>query len=215
MRNLLLFFTLLIAACANPVNQVTADRYFKAGKGFAYKGQWFDARMAYSRAWTNATMGNLGDNVTASYAFEYGVASGAICDWPESEKGIMEALEIDKKIDIPIYADLAQLAFMFNAKGDLVKSSEYFSLSLDAAERAKMESKDPVGTGYILNEYAKVLSKLNKSEEAKLITTREQELHRLYSDKFEISQDIVEKSRNLHFPIGKYCGQKSSGLSVW
>jgi tetratricopeptide (TPR) repeat protein len=215
MRILLIFITLLIAACANPVNQSTADRYFKTGNGFASKGQWFDARMAYSRAWTNATLGNLGDNATASYAFEYGRASGAICDWPESEKGLMKALEIDKKINIPTYADLVQLAFMFKAQGDLVNSNEYFSQALDSWEKAKMESRDPVGTGYILSEYAEVLSRIIKPEEAKLISARERELHRLYADKFEINHDIVENSHKLHFPIGKYCGQKSIDPSMW
>ena len=52
-----------------------------SGVSNAKEGKWFNARMAFGRAWTNANLGNAEDKVTSVYAYEYGRASDAMCDW--------------------------------------------------------------------------------------------------------------------------------------
>jgi len=88
-----LLFIILLSACANPINLHTGREYFQGGQENAKEGRWFNARMAFGRAWTNANLGKEDDKITAVYAYEYGRASGAICDWTEAERGLKHSYE--------------------------------------------------------------------------------------------------------------------------
>ena len=203
MKRLLLLLPLLITACANPINLHTANEYFQGGRSNAAQGKWFNARMAFGRAWTNADLGKADDRVTAVYAYEYGRSSGVICDWVEAERGLKKAFELDGKTGGPIHMSLVELARMYHAKGDLAMSQEYFQKAKQALDDRQADTRDSIGYANILKEYAEVLSALGKVSEASALTKREQEIRGTFKDR---------KSGHDQTPYGKHCDQQSLTL---
>ncbi|MBI1396703.1 MAG: hypothetical protein GC151_12040 [Betaproteobacteria bacterium] len=205
MKRSAIFMSLLLAACANPLNLYTANRYFEGGRGQAAQGDWSKARMAFGRAWTNADSGNADDRVTATYAYEYGRASGVICDWAESEHGLLKALEIDRRSNGPVYMSLVELARMYHARGSLELSARYFGTAKEALDSVNADMKDPIGYATILEEYAGVLSSLGRMRDASLVAGRAQELEQRYRGR---------ASGHVPTPYGQHCEQNPATRSA-
>lgn len=187
-------FIFLFSACtlARSVNLQNASKYFDSGVQYEKSGKWFDARKAYGRAWTNATLGHS----TSDFAYDYGRASGAICDWEEAERALMESYKMQNGNIIP---NLAQLAWMYHAKGDLNKSEEFFLLGIEALEKDDMFKTDPIGFANFLADYGKVLSSLGKTKELEQINNKEKEIRDKYKYRTSALGDFT--------PYGKFCYQ--------
>jgi hypothetical protein len=195
-----LLFIILLSACANPINLHTGREYFQGGQENAKEGRWFNARMAFGRAWTNANLGKEDDKITAVYAYEYGRASGAICDWTEAERGLKHSYELDLKTKGPIYMDLVELARMYHAKGELNKSNQYFNLAKNELDKLQADTRDAIAYANILAEYAVVLSALGKHTQATPLKKREKEIRDVFKGR---------TSSHKQTPYGKFCDQKS------
>lgn len=202
MKNIIILITsLFVGGClSNPINLKTAQSYYHGGNQNVVEGKWFNARMAYGRAWTNADLGNADDRVTAVYAYEYGRASGAICDWDESEKGLLKALELDKITNGPFHMSLVELARMYHANGNLTESEKYFSLAKVRLDELQADTRDSIGYANILKTYSEVLIKLGKKSEADTLIKREQEIRNVFKGR-NSSHEVT--------PYGEYCNQKS------
>jgi tetratricopeptide (TPR) repeat protein len=201
MKNIFtIIVALILSACVNPINLRTAHDYFQGGLQNAKKGKWFNARMSFGRAWTNANLGKAEDRVTAVYAYEYGRASGVICDWKESERGLLKALELDQKTNGPTHMSLVELARMYHAKGSLSESEKYFAKAKRRLDELEADTKDSIGYANILNVYAKVLNELGKASEAEALTKREQEIRNVFKGR-KSGHDVT--------PYGEHCDQKS------
>ena len=191
---------LIVVSCANPINLNTANKYFQGGRYNISQGKWFNARMAFGRAWTNAELGKADDQVTSVYAYEYGRSSGVICDWDEAERGLKKAYDLDEKTNGPIHMSLVELSRLYHAKGDLMKSQQYFQKAKQALDAHQADTRDSIGYANILKEYAEVLSANGKANEASEITKRELEIRNLFND---------QKSGHDQTPYGKHCDQQS------
>lgn len=198
MKKVLLLVVFLIASCANPVNLRTAANYFSAGQSLIQQNKWFDGRMAFGRAWANADLGKAQDQVTAVYAYEYGRASGVICDWNEAEKGLLAALEIDNRTGGPIHMSYVELARMYQARNSNENSEKYFSLAKAALDEKQADTRDPIGYANILEAYSEVLLKLKKKSEAAQLASKAKEIKTLFGNR-ESRHDVT--------PYGKYCEQ--------
>lgn len=155
--------------------------------------------MAFGRAWTNASLGKANERVTAVYAYEYGRASGVICDWNEAERGLFAALEFDKKTGGPIHMSYVELARMYQANNLNEKSEKYFSLAKIVLDEIQADTMDAIGYANILEAYAEVLLKLGKSSEAALLMSRSKEIKAVFKNR-ESHHEIT--------PYGKYCEKK-------
>lgn len=195
-----LIVTIILVGCANPINLHTARKYAQGGYANAQQDKWFNARTAFGRAWTNAELGNAEDRVTAVYAYEYGRASGAICDWKEAERGLLKAYELDKKTNGPVHMSLIELARMHHAKGDLEESEKYYRLGKTELDRQQADTRDSIGYADILADYAEVLTSLGKNEEAELLKKREEEIRKVFEGR---------TSSHDQTPYGEFCDQKS------
>ena len=196
----LLIMPLLIISCANPLNRMTAQQYYNGGNYHKNQGNWFDARISYGRAWTNTEWGNLSPQETALYAFEFGRASGALCDWENAEKGLRQAYNIDIKTGAPLHYDLIEFAHMYQAMGLYEKSDEYYSMTL-ASFNEDIINKHPMGYADTLKRYSDVLSHLGKDKMALDFKKRSEVILSANPDK-TIPPGI---------PYGKFCHQSSEG----
>lgn len=199
MKKLLLILSFVFVSCINPTNLNTASQYFNGGKHLISQNKWFDGRMAFARAWDNARVGGGKQSMIAVYAYEYGRASGAICSWKQAEKGLLKALNLDKKTNGPIHMTYVELARMYHAQGLLGKSNKYFSLGKVELDKLPLDKIDVIAYTKILDEYVNVLSKLKKYQEAKLIKKRSNHVRNTYRNRKNLT-DFT--------PYGKFCHQK-------
>ena len=85
----------LLSGCVNnPINARTAENYYKSGMEAEGNGNLFLARKNYSRAYTNAQMGNLGPTPEAYALYEWSRVTGYLGMYADAEKGFNETLRL-------------------------------------------------------------------------------------------------------------------------
>jgi tetratricopeptide (TPR) repeat protein len=149
--------SLILCSCANPLNRITAERYYGGGVQNQNKGDWKNAAESFRRAYLNTQWGSLSDKEAALYAYEYGRTSGTVCDWDNAKQGLDKAYELDTKIGTPMHYDLVEFALMYQAMGEYQKSKEYFSQTLKSMNNDNILEKQPIYYADTLQRYSGVL----------------------------------------------------------
>ncbi|MDD9899785.1 MAG: hypothetical protein OXT65_02255 [Alphaproteobacteria bacterium] len=163
----LLTAAVTLAGCAgNPINQKTAMNYGEAGWQAVERGDWTLARENYRRAVINGQLGHSDSAKMAVYYYEYGRASGVVCEWSEAKDGLELAYEQDLKSNGPAFMSQIELGRMYKAKRDYSKSAEHFSLGIKGIKKVAGDTKDPTGYAHLLDEYSFVLEKTGQAEQA-------------------------------------------------
>lgn len=158
--------------------------------------KWFNA----GRAWANADIGRAADKTTATYAYEYGRALGAICDWKESERGLLKALELDQKTNGPVHMSMYEIARMYRAQGLHQKAEEYFVKTDEIMKVVNAQERDPIGYADFLHEYTQDSNSLGKAFEVSRLTNLETRIRKIH----------LGKTRNSdRTQYGQFCDQKS------
>ena len=169
-----------LSGCANPVNRHTAVRYSEGAWAARDAGDWRMARSNLARAIPNAEVGGATQRQMSVLYYEYGRASGVICDWKEAERGLKKALELDQGIDGPVYLAQIELGRMYFDRKDFVTAEHYFSTVYPIVERIDAQTTDPLGYAVFLDEYASTLEALSRSDDATPLRARADELRRTF-----------------------------------
>lgn len=191
---------LLSAGCANPINLRTASHYANACQAFEAQNEWWKARMNCGRAAINADLGHAPDKSRALLWYEYGRASGAICDYAEAKRGLETALDLDEKAGGPYFMSLLELARLHLDQGKAKEAAAYFARFEKAVPEESGAKVDPSGYADILEEYARASE---ASGDASLAGTLRQRSTRLRT------ANPNKTSNTDRTPYGKYCDQKS------
>jgi hypothetical protein len=128
--------------------------------------------------------------------YEYGRASGVLCDWTESEKSLLKALEIRRSNSIPHPGDLVELARMHLDQKHFLAATQYFSEAHPQLQRISIETRNPIGYAVFLDEYATALEQTQKDAEARPLRSQALELRNKFPG---------EKARNDRTPYGTQC----------
>lgn len=156
--------------------------------------------MYWGRAALNAELGKAPPQALAILWYEYGRASGVICDWAEAEVGLTKAYELDKVTNVPTFMSLVELARMNFDRQQYREALTYFDRALPEFEKQSPDTNDPVGYADFLDEYAISLDNVGRSVEAKKHLARSAELRRTYPNR---------EARTERTPYGTQC--KASG----
>lgn len=198
----MLVVSALLAACANPLNEHTARRYYAAGEQATRAGNLPLARENYRRALINAQIGHLGPEAEADAAGKLARIQGNLCEHDEAEKTFLYALEAQEKAygkDSPRTLgprlELAQLAFDI---GRFEKATGYFEKAF-AVGGSVLESRMALGYADLLEDYATALSNSGRSADAETARARAHSLKQRGG-----SQGGV-KSRTDYVPYPKTC----------
>ncbi len=174
-------FLILLTGCAHyMINLKTAENYYNAAVKALQANDWANARMYFSRAWGNAMMGNADTRIISMLRYEYGRASGVMCDWEEAEKALEEAFELDVKSGGPRWMPLVELARMSIAQKKYIKAKKYFERLMPILQEIQAETQDPLGYADLLDDYALVLERTGEQE----IAQRHRERARQLRDAF-------------------------------
>jgi len=160
--------SLLLAGCVtNPVNRHTAYRYAEQAENYARQGDWLNAQEGYRRAIINAKIGGFKEKDLSVLWYQYGRASGVICDWAESEKGFNKANELDRKNGNPTYKNLNEQGQMNFDRKDYLKAVKAFELAHAEIEETQIPVQYPISYALLLNNYADALEATNNKNKAK------------------------------------------------
>jgi tetratricopeptide (TPR) repeat protein len=189
------FETLAPAAVADSL----ARRYAAKAEAARDAGNWREERLNLKLAITNAEIAGEPPGPMSGLNYEYGRASGVLCDWAEAEKGLKNALGIQKGNSAPvgiISSTLIELGRMHFDQRHFSVAAQYFSEAYPLAQEAGFETKDPLGVARFLDEYATALEQTQKDAEARPLRTRALELRNKFPD---------EKAKTDRTPYGTQC----------
>lgn len=147
----------VLAACANPVNQRTAERYYAAGERALDAGALPVAKENFSRALVNAKIGRLGPVAESEAAFKLAQVLGNMCEYDEAESMFLQALAsqetafgVSSLRTVPTRIELAQ--FNFDV-GRYEKATKYFERAFEVGGEM-LGRADPSGYARLLDDYS-------------------------------------------------------------
>jgi len=181
---ILLILALTFAGCSNPVNRHTAIRYEEQAYGQMAAGNWFEARMGFGRAITNAEIGGIDESQRVNLWYEYGRASGVICDWAEAERGLGQALRImQKHNDGRLHYVLVEIGRMNLDRKNYGAALQYFERAQPVLEKNNIEIYDPLAYADYLDEYALALKEMGRSSDSMARAKRATEIRSAFPGK--------------------------------
>ena len=157
-----LVVTIFLAGCiSNPINARTGANYYELGMEAERSGDFTLARQNYSRAYSNAQMGNLGPTPEAYAMYEWSRVTGYLGMYAEAEKGFNDVIELIDKSDgkaanlrPPALTELARLLHDTNQHKKAVPIYKRAIAELDARDILKA---DPIGFTIVLDDYSQSL----------------------------------------------------------
>jgi tetratricopeptide (TPR) repeat protein len=179
-KTLLLVTLLFVAGCAQSINLKNAQNYYDAGINEMRSGNWEKGRMYLSRAIGNAKLGGAGPRTTSLITYEYGRASGVVCEWAEAEKSLKTSYELDLDHDGPYWMPMVELTRMSRAQKDHQKALGYYSELMPILKDIQAETQDPLGYADILEEYAESLEQTGSPEKGTKLKERAKQLRETF-----------------------------------
>jgi len=181
----------MVSGCKNPLNQYTSQKYYKAGNEAENKGNYQLTKENYSRALINSKLGGKDKRMEALALYELSRVTGYLGDYKESEKGLLEVIELSKSpesksLNTPALCELARLYF------DTGQYQESIPIFVEANHNLKelgVEKNDPLGYCLFLKDYKIALENTENLQEAQKI-----------SEKLEIIKNENSGSKPLFIP---------------
>ena len=174
--------SLLSAACAKDLNARTAQRYFESAKAADQAGDWPTAQEHWWRAYVNVKLAGARKQSQALLLYNYGRASGVLCQFDKAENSLKEALALDQQDSGPVYMDLVELGRLTSHQQKFEEARRYYERSLVELDRVNGQSQSPIGYSEILDEYASVLAALGRQDDSETKRQRAKELRDKHPD---------------------------------
>lgn len=157
---------LIAAGCGNPINRKTAQNYAGAGYQAINAGDWKLAQKNFGKAIVNAELGGAEPQHMAVLKYEYGRASGVVCDWTNAEAALKEAFNLDAANGGPSYMALYELGRMHFDRKQFAKARSYYDQVYLEFGKVGVETKDPLGFAQYLEEYVVILQETGAQQDA-------------------------------------------------
>jgi len=174
---------LLIAGCANPLNERHVRFYTDAGSSAERAGNWELAERNYERALINARIARPDSGPTydrSMAAYNLGRAKGHLCKFEDAETLLTEALKMEEKLSGPSSGlttmRLLELGRLNLDQGQFPKSVPYLERGLAAVAKLGVEQSDP---GALANAYDDLAAALQGSGDLGKADTARQEALRI------------------------------------
>jgi len=172
-RFAIVVLTALLFGCANPINQRTAADYYQAGEAALAKGDIPHAKEMFTRALINARLGHMGDRTEARILSKLGRVYGNLCDHANAENALLEARDLNIKVfeknpvlTFPSRIELAQFSYDI---GNYDKAVRYYEEAIEVAGVKRIKEFDAATYYEVMKDYADALSKVGKTDQAKLV----------------------------------------------
>jgi len=196
--------SLALAACANSLNERTAQKYYAAGEQAAGQGDLAAARENYRRALINTQIGNLGPEYESQAAAKLARIQGNLCEYEEANKTFLFALGAKEKVvgsespaTFPLRVELAQLSF---DTGHYSEAVSYYEKAL-AVGGSMLAAKAPLDYAEILDDYAASLAYTGKKNESESVKLQAENLRKNSG----ATHEAIVKLKSAYVPYPKVC----------
>jgi hypothetical protein len=174
----ILCLTAVIGGCANPLNQVTSNRYGDQCAD-AERSGWLDlAEQACYRALVNVNIGNLGDEQRSIRMYDLGRIKRQLHKLDEAERLFKDSLAIEDKKATPSYEKigrrLAELAAVYGGKQQCQTGLPYIERLYSLPYAYEGREKDYVAI--LFWAYSQELQKQQPSDLSKKLASRALEM---------------------------------------
>lgn len=126
------------------------------------EGKWSIYKKLMRIVIDKSTSGGAPPEKRAIYWYEYGRASGAVCDWDEAEFALTVANNLDAKTGGPTYQSLSELGRISVVRKQYTKAVSYFTRALEALAQdhernPKGKIKNELGNARVIEDFAYAL----------------------------------------------------------
>jgi tetratricopeptide (TPR) repeat protein len=133
----------------------------EAAEAAVTQGQWQEAKKRWKLALQKVEAAAGDDEYRAILHYEYGRASGVLCDWDNAATNLQEALRLDKKTNGPFFTSLLELARLNLTQENYEQAKGFYDELLPELKSREAAIIDPIGSADIISEYATVLEALD------------------------------------------------------
>jgi tetratricopeptide (TPR) repeat protein len=169
-----------LVACANPINQKTAQNYYDWGLRAELAGEYALAERNYERALINARLGHSPDAGISAAMYSVGRMKGILCKYDEAEPLLLESLKLEETVTGPesgiTSKRLFELARFYSDREMYARSLPYFSRGIPLLFKLGAESSDPIALAEALETYSMALLKSGQRSESEGATRQAEEI---------------------------------------
>lgn len=155
-----------LTACANPLNQITSDRYSESCAQAERNGRLDVAEEACYRALVNVDWGNLGEVEKSAKMYNFARIKRQLRKFDEAKKLYIDSLAIEEKQPQPsneqIGRRLAELAIVYSQEKRYVEGTPYVERLYTLADLYQGNEKKAVAAIFYV--YSQKLSATSPSE---------------------------------------------------
>lgn len=197
-KSLLMF--VLMAGCANPINEHTYDHYYRSGTAAEHANDLKLAQENFRRAAINARIGHLGAEQEGWATYEWSRMTGHLGNFEDSLRGFQDA---KAKLGQAYGPDSPKLVPLFSEMGRLYQDNGYFREAADAyaaamplLEQIGILKDDPIGYADLLDDYATCLMNSGESQQAEQIEAKSQNIR-------QRNWDVAAKQQFRRYPSAR------------
>ncbi len=175
---------LLLTGCASDLNRKEASIHFEAAQRFDRAGDYASAREQYGKALVDARLAGAPPATISMLTYNFGRTTGYTCHLDESEKYLVDALELEESVTGPNSGvasmrvlELARLSF---DRDEFEKSAAYYDRGIRIVSDLGVAQSDPIGLANALDEYSLALKKVGRESDARDAARRADDLRRFH-----------------------------------
>lgn len=167
------------------------------------EGKWLTYKRLMRTVIDKATAGGVPPEKRAIYWYEYGRASGVVCDWEDAEFALTTANNIDAKTGGPVFMSFNELGRMNVARKQYKKAIDYFMQSSEILAQRNEKSPEkktltPLGNAQIFEDFALALEQTEGSaEDSKRLRNNASEIRKEFTARDAVVEDVT--------PYGTQC----------
>lgn len=162
---IVMVLSLALAGCVNKPDRPAQDDYVEVYR-YAYmalqEGEWPTYKRLMRVVIDRSTASGAPPEQRAIFWYEYGRASGVVCDWKDAQFALNVAYNLDSKTGGPVYESLNELGRISVVRKQYAKAVDYFTRALMALghyheKNPEMEITDHLGNARVIEDFAYAL----------------------------------------------------------
>jgi tetratricopeptide (TPR) repeat protein len=204
-----MMLNLVVVGCVNKSARSAQDDYVEVYR-YAYmalqEGKWITYKRLMRTVIDKSTASGAPPEKRAIYWYEYGRASGVVCDWEEAEFALTVANNLDAKTGGPAHESLNELGRINVVRKQYEKAVDYFTRGFKAF--AQYHEKNPekkiqnqLGNARIIEDFAYALEQTGgQPSDVKRLRDSAMEIRKQFNGENGVYEDVT--------PYGTQCNPR-------
>ena len=210
MKTIILLITMMLTLCLGTTARSAQNDYVEVYR-YAYmalqKGEWSTYRRLMRVVIDKSTASGAPPEKRAIYWYEYGRASGVVCDWIDAEFALTVAHNLDAKTGGPVHESLNELGRISVVRKQYKKAVDYFTRA-SLKDFVQYHEKNPgvkmtnqLGNARTIEDFAYALEQAGGPQgDVTRLRDSAAEIRKKYTGKAGVYEDVT--------PYGTQCNSR-------